>query len=67
MTVDRLPLLQRVMTLVQFVMDLSELDGGGNSERSRRYGQDDGDGMEEMKHASNVVTYRRIIREWDDN
>ena len=45
-------------------MDLSELDGGGGSERSGRYGEDEGEGKEETKY---VVIYRRIVREWDDN
>jgi len=30
-------------------MDLSELDGSGSSERSRRYGDEEGEGKEEMK------------------
>jgi hypothetical protein len=47
-TVDRLTLLQR-LTLVRFVMDLSGLDGGGGSERSRRYGEHEGEGKEEVK------------------
>ena len=46
--VDRLPWLQCV-TLVRFVVDLSELDGGGGTEGSRRYGEDEGEGKEEMK------------------
>jgi hypothetical protein len=41
-------LLQRV-TLVWFIIDLSELDGSGGSKRSRRYGEDEGEGKEEMK------------------
>ena len=45
-TVGRVPFLQRVIP-VRFVMDLCRsLDGGGgNDERSRRYGEDEGEGM----------------------
>ena len=46
-TVDRLPWLQCV-TLVRSVMDLSELDGGGCTEGSRRYGEDEGEGGNEV-------------------
>ena len=45
---DQLPSLQRV-TLIRFVMDLSELDGGSGSEKSRRYGEDEGEGKEEIR------------------
>ena len=37
------------MILVRFVMDLSELDGGGGTEGSKRDGEDEGEGKEEMK------------------
>ena len=47
-TVDQLPSLQRV-TLVRFVMDLSELDSGCGSEKPRRDGEDEGEGMEETR------------------
>ena len=52
----RLPLLQCV-TLVGFVVDLSDLGCGGR-ERSRRCGEDEGEGKEEM-WSSDVVVYRR--------
>ena len=45
---DRLPWPQCV-TLVRFVMDLSKLEDGGGIEGSRRYGDDEGEGKEEMK------------------
>ena len=49
-------------------MDLSELDGGSCSEKSRRYCDDEGEGKEEMEWSSVGVIYRRwIVREWDDN
>ena len=48
-------------------MDLSGLDGGGCTEGSRRYGEDMGEGKEDMKESSDVVIYRRIVSEWDDN
>ena len=64
-TVDQLPSLQQV-TLIRFIMDLSELDGGCGSEKYRRYGEDEGNGKEEMKQSSVGVIYRRwIVREWD--
>ena len=41
------------------------MDGGGGSERSRRYAsEDETEGKEEMKY---VVTYRRIVRGWVNN
>ena len=49
-------------------MDLTELDGGPYSKKSRRYGDDEGEGKEEMEWSSVGVIYRRwIVREWDDN
>ena len=45
-TVHRLPWLQCV-TLVRFVMDLSELDGSGGIEAARRYGEDEAERKEE--------------------
>ena len=47
-TVDRLPWLHYV-TLIWFAMDLLELDGGGGTEGSKRDGEDEGEGKEEMK------------------
>ena len=58
-TFDRVPFLQRVIP-VRFVMDLCRnLDGGGgNGERSRKYGEDEGEGM---KLSSDVDTYLRNV------
>ena len=37
-------------------MDLSELDGGGGTEESRRYGGGEGEGKEEMKYQVTLLS-----------